>query len=90
VRTQAELAESPVPEGRTTANRPARIAPGASRDIALIDLLDRLLGGGVVLTGDITLAVADIDLVQVALRALISSVSGLGGEEPRHGKVGAT
>lgn len=50
---------------------------GSSRDIALIDLLDRLLAGGVVLSGDITLAVADIDLVQVALRALISSVSTL-------------
>jgi len=44
-------------------------------DVALIDLLDRLLGGGVVLTGDITLAVADIDLVYVGLRALISSVA---------------
>jgi hypothetical protein len=48
------------------------IAPG--HDIALIDLLDRLLHGGVVLAGDITLAVADIDLVYVGLRALISSV----------------
>jgi hypothetical protein len=47
----------------------------AGEDIALIDLLDRLLGGGVVLAGDITLAVADIDLVYVGLRALISSVA---------------
>lgn len=45
------------------------------QDVALIDLLDRLLGGGVVLAGDITLAVADIDLVYVGLRALISSVA---------------
>jgi len=50
-----------------------RPAP-ASDDLALIDLLDRLLDGGVVLAGDITLAVADIDLVYVGLRALISSV----------------
>lgn len=48
--------------------------PSAQEDIALVDLLDRLLGGGVVLAGDITLAVADIDLVYVGLRALISSV----------------
>jgi hypothetical protein len=41
----------------------------------LIDLLDRLLDGGVVLAGDITLAVADIDLVYVGLRALVSSVA---------------
>jgi hypothetical protein len=46
----------------------------ASHDVALIDLLDRLLHGGVVLAGDITLAVADVDLVYVGLRALISSV----------------
>lgn len=49
------------------------VLPG--EDIALIDLLDRLLSGGVVLSGDITLAVADIDLVYVGLRALISSVA---------------
>jgi hypothetical protein len=47
----------------------------ADRDVALIDLVDRLLGGGVVIAGDITLAVADIDLVYVGLRALISSVA---------------
>jgi hypothetical protein len=46
----------------------------AERDVALVDLLDRLLGGGVVIAGDITLAVADVDLVHVSLRALISSV----------------
>ena len=47
----------------------------AERDVALIDLVDRLLGGGVVIAGDITLAVADVDLVYVGLRALISSVA---------------
>jgi hypothetical protein len=47
------------------------------RDVALVDLLDRLLGGGVVIAGDITLSVADIDLVYVSLRALISSVATL-------------
>lgn len=47
----------------------------AERDVALVDLLDRLLGGGVVIAGDITLAVADIDLVYVGLRALVTSVA---------------
>jgi gas vesicle protein GvpA/GvpJ/GvpM family len=42
--------------------------------VALVDLLDRLLAGGVVLTGDITISLADVDLVHVSLRALISSV----------------
>jgi hypothetical protein len=47
----------------------------AENEVALIDLVDRLLGGGVVIAGDITLAVADVDLVYVQLRALISSVA---------------
>jgi hypothetical protein len=47
----------------------------AEQDVALVDLVDRLLGGGVVIAGDITLAVADVDLVYVGLRALIASVA---------------
>jgi hypothetical protein len=47
----------------------------AERDVALIDLIDRLLGGGVVIAGDITLSVADVDLVYVSLRALVASVA---------------
>ena len=47
----------------------------ADRDTALVDLVDRLLGGGFVIAGDITLSVADVDLVYVNLRALISSVA---------------
>jgi hypothetical protein len=45
------------------------------RQVALIDLLDRLLSGGVVLTGDVMLSIADIDLVRISLRALIVSIS---------------
>jgi hypothetical protein len=45
-------------------------------DLALVDLLDRLLEKGVVLHGEVTLAVADVDLVRVALRALVQSIEG--------------
>jgi Gas vesicle protein len=45
-----------------------------NREVALVDLLDRLVAGGVVLTGDLTLAIADVDLVRISLRALIASV----------------
>lgn len=48
--------------------------PLANREVSLVDLLDRLLAGGVVLTGDVTLAIADVDLVRISLRALIVSV----------------
>jgi hypothetical protein len=41
---------------------------------SLVDLLDRLLGAGVVLTGDVTISLAGVDLVTVKLRALIATV----------------
>ncbi|GAB2916120.1 gas vesicle protein [Nonomuraea fastidiosa] len=47
--------------------------------IALVDLLDRLLAGGVVLTGDLVLSIADIDLVRISLNAVIASVDELEG-----------
>ncbi|MET9855566.1 gas vesicle protein [Streptomyces sp. NPDC006450] len=56
-----------------TLTEPGEPLPG--RQVALVDLLDRLLSGGVVLTGDIVLSIADIDLVRISLRALIVSVS---------------
>jgi len=45
------------------------------REVALVDLLDRLLAGGVVIAGDVTLRIADVDLVRIDLNALISSVT---------------
>lgn len=54
---------------------PADTGPLAQRQLALVDLLDRLLAGGVVITGDLTLRIADVDLVRVDLNALISSVN---------------
>ncbi|KAF0968301.1 gas vesicle protein [Gordonia sp. YY1] len=48
-----------------------------TRRIALVDLLDRVLAGGVVITGEITLSLADVDMVKISLRTLIASVSAL-------------
>jgi hypothetical protein len=61
----------------TSATRePSRTDRAAhAREIALVDLIDRLLDGGVVIHGDITLAVADVDLLYVGLRALVASVN---------------
>src|SRR5436190_14480199 len=47
------------------------------RQVTLVDLVDRLLDGGVVIHGDITLAVADVDLLYVGLRAMVASVETL-------------
>lgn len=48
-----------------------------NRNVALIDLLDRVLAGGVVVSGEITLSIADVDLVHVSLRTLITSITAL-------------
>jgi hypothetical protein len=48
------------------------------REVALVDLVDRLLAGGVVIGGDITLSIADVDLVYLQLRVLLGSTGSLG------------
>ena len=48
--------------------------PRDEQNIALIDLLDRILDKGVILWGDITVSVADVDLVYVGLKVLLTSV----------------
>ncbi|MGH3463835.1 MAG: gas vesicle protein [Kribbellaceae bacterium] len=48
--------------------------PASQQQIALVDLLDRLLGTGIVLTGDVVISLAGVDLVQISLRALITSI----------------
>jgi gas vesicle structural protein len=51
--------------------------PAAAQEIALIELVDRVLNKGVVLSGDIVLSVAGVDLVYVGLRVLLASVETL-------------
>ena len=45
-----------------------------NKEITILDVLDRVLTKGVVITGDIVISVADIDLIYVGLRVLLSSV----------------
>ena len=51
-----------------------RLSPAAQHDVTLLELVDRVLNKGVVVSGDITLSVADVDLVYVGLRVLLASV----------------
>ncbi len=46
-------------------------------DIGLVDLLDRVLDAGVVISGDVILSLADVDLVYLNLRLLLGSVDTL-------------
>ena len=53
---------------------PARREGQALAQISLVDLLDRLLGSGVVVAGDVVISLSGVDLVQVRLHALITTV----------------
>jgi Gas vesicle protein len=43
-------------------------------DLSLLETLDHLLNSGLVIAGEITISVADIDLIFVGLNVLVSSV----------------
>jgi hypothetical protein len=49
--------------------------PCAPIGVPLVDLLDRVLATGVVVSGDLVLAIADVPLVRISLHALLASVS---------------
>lgn len=59
----AEAVTDPLPAGAAMGTEP----------VALVDLLDRVLARGVVVTGEVTLSIADVDLVHLSLRALLCS-----------------
>ena len=43
-------------------------------DVSLLETLDHVLNRGLVIAGEITIAVADIDLIFIGLNVLVSSV----------------
>ena len=45
-----------------------------SKDVTLLEVLDRVLNKGVVISGDIVISVADVDLIYLGLKVLLSSV----------------
>jgi hypothetical protein len=60
--------------------------------LVLSDLINRVLDKGVVLSADITLSIADIDLVRLDLKVLVSSLATLQrrsqtGGAPRHDRL---
>ena len=44
------------------------------QEVTLLDLLDRVIDHGVVLAGDVTISVADVDLIYLGLRVLLAPV----------------
>ncbi len=49
-------------------------AVATEKDVTLLELLDRVLDKGVVVAGDLVISVADVDLIYLGLRVLLSSV----------------
>lgn len=49
-------------------------SPAQSRDITLLELLDRILDRGVIIIGDVTISVADVDLIFLGLKLILTSV----------------
>jgi hypothetical protein len=45
-----------------------------SKDVTLLEILDRVLDKGAVVSGDIVISVADVDLMYLGLKVLVSSV----------------
>jgi gas vesicle structural protein len=45
-----------------------------SKDITLLEILDRVLDKGVVISGDMVISIADVDLIYLGLKVLLSSV----------------
>lgn len=55
--------------------------PAPHRDLgerlALVEIIDRVLGKGAVIAGEVVIAVADIDLVRLELHLVLGSVDAL-------------
>jgi hypothetical protein len=45
-----------------------------SKDISILEALDRVLNKGVILTGDVVISIADIDLIYLGVKLMLSSV----------------
>lgn len=50
------------------------LIPETGEDQTLLHLLDRLLDAGIVLSGDVRVSIAGVDLLYVGLKLLLSSV----------------
>lgn len=60
---------------------------GENEELSLLETLDHVLDRGLVIAGEVTIAVADVDLIYLGLNLLVGSVEAvdraLGGRERR-------
>ena len=53
---------------------PAGARPFATRELTLLDLIDRILDKGVVINGDITVSFAGVDILSLKINLVIASL----------------
>ena len=59
-------------------------------ELSVLDLVDRLLNRGVVITGEATISVAGVDLVYLGLNLILTAVETIAQKEARRRDAGTT
>lgn len=63
--------------------------PGEQERVSLVELVNRVVDRGVSLSGEVTISVADVDLLFVGLRVLLCSIDRVDGSDAsRPGELG--
>lgn len=75
------MAGVPVLDGRPNVTGPLAALP--DEELTVLDLADRLLNRGVVITGEATISVAGVDLVYLGLNVLLAAVETIAQKEAR-------
>jgi hypothetical protein len=57
--------------------KPVTLSAPSADEISLLELADRLLNRGVVLTGEATISVAGVDLIYLGLNVVLTGVENL-------------
>lgn len=69
-------------QGLTVSSPPSPdVVAGGPDEATLVDLLDRVIDRGVVVSGDVVLGVAGVDLVHVGVRLVLRGVEDPGSEQ---------
>ncbi|MBI5445385.1 MAG: gas vesicle protein [Deltaproteobacteria bacterium] len=55
----------------------AQLSLGEAEHVTLVDLVDRILNKGAVISGEVTISVADIDLIELSLQLVLGSTGAL-------------
>lgn len=78
-----------MPEPTRSASPRTREIAIREREVTLFELLDRILDKGVVIAGDLVVSVADIDLIYLGLKVILTSVETMEEHKARYA-LGAT